>query len=153
MKRTALIITVVLMLLGGLVLAAGEIADRSWGDVLQYVLTIGPALIAAVAIGIRNWPELLRSKTFWAGVSAIAAAIQQYAAGAIDLPTFIWAVLAGLGVIFIRDAQASTSRAAEAAAYQAEIATVHARDASSGVGPAREVSDVPEPGTDPTRRR
>jgi len=105
-----------LLAFGGLVWAAGELEPRGWGDVLQYAVTLIPALVAAVAVGIRNWPELIRSKTFWAGVSAIIAAVQQYIAGAIDLPTLVWAVLAGLAVIFIRDAQATATKAAASTA-------------------------------------
>ena len=112
MKRTAVIIISALFALAGLAWAAGGIQPHGWGDVLQYALTIVPALLAALVVGIRNWPELIRSKTFWAGISAIIAAVQQYAAGAIDLPTLIWAALAGLAVIFIRDAQATTAKAA-----------------------------------------
>jgi len=104
------------LLVGGLAWAAGEIEPHGWGDVLQYAVTLIPALVAAVAVGIRNWPELIRSKTFWAGVSAIIAAVQQYMAGAVDLPTLVWAVLAGLAVIFIRDAQATATKAAASTA-------------------------------------
>ena len=152
MKRVTLYIIGLLIALAGLAWAAGEIEPRDWGDVIQYALTIVPALIAAVAVGIRNWPELIRSKTFWAGVSAIIAAVQQYAAGAIDLPTLIWALLAGLALIFVRDAQATASKAAEVAVLQAEVATVHARDAANGVGPVREVSSSARADTDPSRR-
>jgi len=137
MKKTLMIVIGLLIALAGLAWAAGGIEPRGWGDVLQYALTIVPAIIAAAVVGIRNWPELIRSKTFWAGVSAIAAAVQQYAAGAIDLPTLIWAVLAGLAVIFIRDAQATAARAAEAAASSSEAALNAAARA----------------GADPTRRR
>ena len=107
-----------IVVLAGLAWAAGEIEPHSWGDALQYALTIVPAILAAAVIGLRNWPELLRSKTFWAGVSAIAAAVQQYAAGAIDLPTLIWALLAALALIFVRDAQASATKASASAAQK-----------------------------------
>ncbi len=102
-----------LLALAGLAWAAGEIEPHGWSDVLQYALTIVPALLAAIVVGIRNWPELIHSKTFWAGVSAIIAAVQQYGAGAIDLPTLVWAVLAGLALIFIRDAQATAAKLAD----------------------------------------
>ena len=122
MKRWTLYIIGLLIALAGLAWAAGEIEPRDWGDVLQYALTIVPAIIAAAVVGIRNWPELLRSKTFWAGISAIIAAVQQYSAGAIDLPTLIWALLAALALIFVRDAQATASKAAAVAASSSEAA-------------------------------
>ena len=115
MKRVTSIIISALLVLAGLAWAAGDIEPHGWGDVLQYALTLVPALAAALVVGIRNWPELIRSKTFWAGISAIIAAAQQYMAGAIDLPTLIWASLAGLAVIFLRDAQATATKAAETA--------------------------------------
>ena len=113
MKRFFWFLVILLVFVPTAVLAATE--THTWGDVLQYAVAILPALAAAVVVGIKNWPELIKSKTFWAGVSAIIAAIQQYMAGNIDAPTLIWAVLAGLAVIFLRDAQATATKAAEQA--------------------------------------
>jgi len=115
MKRFFWFLVVLILFVPTAVLAANALEPHSWGDVLQYAVAILPALAAAVVVGIKNWPELIKSKTFWAGVSAIIAAVQQYMAGNIDAPTLIWAVLAGLAVIFLRDAQATATKAAEQA--------------------------------------
>ena len=115
MKRIAMLVGL-LVGVAGLALAQADGESKTWVDVLQYAATVLPAIIAAAVVGIRNWPELIRSKTFWTGVSAIIAAAQQYIAGNIDPPTFVFGVLAGLALIFVRDAQATASKAAEAAA-------------------------------------
>jgi len=112
MKRFLGLLVILLVFVPTAALAAA-VEHHTWGEVLQYGISIFPAIIAGLAIGLRNWPELIKSKTFWAGVSAISAAIQQYFTGAVDTPTAIWMVLAGLAVIFIRDAQATATKAAE----------------------------------------
>jgi len=110
MKRVTLYIIGLLIALAGLAWAAGEIEPHTWGEVLQYALPLIPALAAAIIRGFHDWPQLIRSKTFWATIGGISYAIQQYMAGAIDLPTLIWALLAALAVIFIRDAQTVNSQ-------------------------------------------
>ena len=115
MKKFTFILLAVLA--GAFVFAqAATTADqKTWLEVLQYAVAIAPAIAAALIRGVKHWPELIRSKTFWTGVSAILAALQQFQAGNIDAPTFVFAVLAGLALIFIRDAQAGAEAAARAA--------------------------------------
>jgi len=100
----------VIIAIVGLALAA-SLEPKSWGDVWGYVLG-GAAgimvLLPAILKGIKNWKELLRSKSFWTGASVIVASVQMYISGQIDLPTMVFALYGGLVAIFLRDAVAST---------------------------------------------
>ncbi|MDX9785462.1 MAG: hypothetical protein RBT11_01705 [Desulfobacterales bacterium] len=52
--------------------------------------------------------NLLKTKTFWTGVSSLLAAGAGYYTGTMDTGTAIQTALAGLAVIFIRDGMIST---------------------------------------------
>lgn len=48
--------------------------------------------------------RLIKTKTFWAGISGIAVGIGQITTG--DVPGGLQSIVVGLGIIFLRDATA-----------------------------------------------
>jgi len=63
---------------------------------------------------------LLRTKTFWGGVSAIVAGAGGWATGTIDPGEALVAIVGGLGMIFIRDSNAKAEEKIDSIRAQAE---------------------------------
>jgi hypothetical protein len=55
-----------------------------------------------ITVKEKSMGNLLKTKTFWAGIALIATGIQQWLSG--DQHTGLQSVLAGFGLIFLRDA-------------------------------------------------
>lgn len=66
-----------------------------------------PALYEDEPDPIGFWSRMITTKTFWTGVSSIAGGIALCCAQ--DFPMGVPMIIAGLGMIFVRDAIATTA--------------------------------------------
>lgn len=55
-------------------------------------------------IGTEKFKALVRSKSFWTGISAIAASIAGFVSKQADLPTTVGGVIGGMAIISLRQA-------------------------------------------------
>lgn len=98
------IMVLLLLMLTGVSLAqADQPLPADWGSLITLLIGGIPALVAALRKPI-NWQELVRSRTFWTGVSGFLTAIGLFVAGQIGLPALLGALYLALVAIFIRDA-------------------------------------------------
>lgn len=98
-----MVLLVLLMLTGVSLAQADQPLPADWGSLITLLIAGIPALVAALRKPI-NWQELIRSRTFWTGVSGFLTAVGLFVAGSIGLPALIGALYLALVAIFIRDA-------------------------------------------------
>jgi len=100
MKKKLFLISLVAVL--GIALAQAVDAPKDWGEALQYLVALIPAIIAAIAKGPKYWMSLLRSGTFWAAIGGLVTAVKLYANGQIGLEALVFAVIGALTAILLR---------------------------------------------------
>ena len=89
---------------------APDTLPADWQDLAALLFGGGAGLavlVPAMRRGLRHPDELLRSKTFWTGVSMALATVALYLAGQIGVPGLIGGIYLALVAVFLRDAVAA----------------------------------------------